>query len=1054
MSDSAKSSLFSLSILNSHESCLNPKVIPLTKPHYAYESLVEGCHRKSDKTNSNLETDYKLESAQKWITFPGKHQVEFPVQTIQPKVQMLRQVPIRQLPRDVEIDRRRRQHSNVKIYELLQKAGISNSKLVNNEEEPRRVTFVGDISVSLHVFDDDSFDTDTISGWLDKGLIDGVRHPLPAWGLIKTKIGDFSWQIVAVYNYNKEALKFTVIDLQEAKTHKLYRIHLMFMAENPYSFLERIKSALTRRSDFEAHVRYQMILDCTMYDEVPKMNQSLLNRIFKLSLMEESSHEDYIFKNVTNEILFQYQRVMVSYELQNFLQNHSGELKFIKPTQPNLNLPRKCLHRTTEDVRNRFERSKKYFRVSTLFYTGESIQAMLSASLECVHIESLSLFTCFFTKSVALSDFVSAQESCSSTVIKYLKYSWPENLSTKICLCLRSIGKGWLDLSVSDWNVFKVAKISRFFLQTKFRMQQSLQILMEKSIINYSNLLNNSCLDFLDLKNDYVWNNDLRTTPFNRLNLPPVFKIVLQLCSNGPFYSTDPKEFEPTVTKILYTTLMSTCGIRIIEPDSLLNLSFAKNLCIFTVELIEEMYIKHVEYLHTSYSKAVIPLNAYLEKFKCFVEFHEMVVDEYVQNFAQLEKSSQEVKHEIIWQKEQKENLKVILPEHIVIGPFQIIVEPLKKYLIHKRTEIIRKLFLYYVDRMFNINEELLQELIEINGKLNEKLLSVEQLFEVKAFMELVPDKMTIMRERIQIMILEYNILDSFFYNLSDQQFAMKWEAIAWPHKIMKRLIAMKEEHKIDIEEFKRIQIRELALFQERLESLNEEIMSFSLQFDPEKALEVAVEAKKTWKLIIDLQKVGNLLQDRQVLFETDELSLDYLESIIESFIPYRTMWTACSDFIKLEEITIGNPLTSIDLHEIKENISELTRDFEKSVEIFKEKEEVQNVAIVFLQKIQDFQPTVETIECIKNENWLIMHWQELAQRSGMDIKFSVAMNFSYCIKKGILNHVLLVKDIAEKAVLEADNIRLAMEEEERLKQEAELALLEKKKNRKCRTDI
>ncbi|XP_055905179.1 dynein axonemal heavy chain 1 [Eupeodes corollae] len=1041
MSDSRKRKLLSSCIVNSRDSIFN--------------SFYDGHHSKFTESNFIFEADYRLQSAQKYISFPGKHQVEFPVQTLQPKVQTIQKVPLKELPRAVRIDRLRRQYSKLRISELLEKAGILSENLFNPEdiqEKSHIDAFFENIRISLHFFDEDSFDTNTSIGWLNRGLIDGVRHPMPAWAFIRTSSGVYSWEMVAVYTYDLDSLLFNIIDLKEAQMHKIYRIYLMFMAENPYCFLERIKSALLQRSVFESNVRYQTLLDCALFDRTPKMDQSLLfNQILKLSFVNDVSFEDPICQSICDEIRIQYQRVMVSFELQAFLRNHSIEFPSVGvfQTKPKLYVDQPHIS-TTDEIKN----LTKCLRGLTLFYTSESIQAMMSAVVECMRIESFSLFTYLLMKSVSLSEFVSIQEGNSSTTINYLKYSWPENLSAKICIRLRSIGKGWLDLSVSDWNVFKVAKIFRFFLQTKFRMQEALQILLEKSITSYSHLLNNPCLDFLDIQSDYVWTNDLLKTPFNRLNLPPVFRIVLQVNCNGPFYSTDPTEFEPTVTKLLYTTLMSTCGIRIIEPDSLLNLSFDKNLYIYTVELIENMYIEHVNRLHASYSKAVIPLNAYLQKYECFVEFHEMVVDEYIQEFAQSEKSSQEFRSEIIWQKEQKEYLRAILPESIVIGPFDIYVEPLKKYLVNKRIEIIRKLFLYYVERMLKINEDILDQLLEIDRKLNEKLLSIEHLFEVKDFMQLVPDKLIILRERIQIMIIEYNILDSFFYNLSDQQFAMKWEAFGWPHKIMKRLIVMKEEHKIDIEEFRRIQIRELASFQERLESLNEEIMTFSLHFDHEKALEVAVEAKKTWKLITELQTIGNLLKQRQILFEDDELSLDYLEGIIDSFNPYRIMWNACSDFIKLEEITIGNPITAIDLNDIKQNVAELTRILESSVEIFNEKPDTQNIALVYLNKIKEFRPIYETIECIKNENWLLTHWQEFSHRSGIDIKFSIAMNFGYCIKKGILDHSLLVKEIAAKAVLEAGNIRMAMEEEERLRKEAELALLERKKNRKCRTDI
>lgn len=214
------------------------------------------------------------------------------------------------------------------------------------------------------------------------------------------------------------------------------------------------------------------------------------------------------------------------------------------------------------------------------------------------------------------------------------------------------------------------------------------------------------------------------------------------------------------------------------------------------------------------------------------------------------------------------------------------------------------------------------------------------------------------------------------------------------------------------------------------------------------------MQIKKTWKTIQGLKKLGETLCYRQKLFELEDLSLAFLDSIIEGFLPYKNLWYACQDLVKLEEATLGNPLTNIDLDDVAKSMNVIRKSLNESLQIFYEKPEIQDVANYFLAQLDSFLPKYLAIKDMKNENWIFLHWQELATRSGLDIKYSVAMNFQYCIRKGILDHLELVHEISEKATNEAESIRQAFEEEERRKEKEEEALLMRKALRKCRRDI
>lgn len=378
----------------------------------------------------------------------------------------------------------------------------------------------------------------------------------------------------------------------------------------------------------------------------------------------------------------------------------------------------------------------------------------------------------------------------------------------------------------------------------------------------------------------------------------------------------------------------------------------------------------------------------------------------------------------------------------------------MKNILIKKYIDLVRRIFEYYVDRMYETNELIIERCRDVFHKIAMRPTCIEHLFEIRDFALTVPDLVDDLRRDIQVMWMEYDMLDSFFYNLSDHQFTMKWNAFAWPHNILVRLSTLKDEQKLDIEEFLRIHSSEVQGFEERLESLNDEVQAFSLQFNASRAAETAVDIKKTATVIKELEKWGHTLQYRQELFELEPLSTEFLESIIMSFQPYKNLWYACNNFIKLEEATTGNPILQVDLDEVWENLVNLKKELMQSLETFSEKPEIMNVAYVFLDKIQGFIPVYNSIKDLRNENWIYLHWQELSQTIGQELKYTIAMNYQYLERKGILDFLPQVHEISVRATDEADQIRAAFEAEERRKQAELDAIYMRKQLRKCRRDI
>lgn len=77
-----------------------------------------------------------------------------------------------------------------------------------------------------------------------------------------------------------------------------------------------------------------------------------------------------------------------------------------------------------------------------------------------------------------------------------------------------------------------------------------------------------------------------------------------------------------------------------------------------------------------------------------------------------------------------------------------------------------------------------LSDYMEIKARLKAKPLNIEQFFEEQEWMETIPLTVKGLDKIMQKLKYEYDILDHFWWNLSDQDFEAKWQAIGFPQQI------------------------------------------------------------------------------------------------------------------------------------------------------------------------------------------------------------------------------------------------------------------------------
>ena len=200
-----------------------------------------------------------------------------PPQSILPKVQIPFITPPNVAPRAIEVERLKRLYRSMDIAKLLEDRGV---------DYPQEIEFVPNNAefppiFKLWDFDDDAFDPRTVEEWLALGIDDkGVMSGVP--GFVFTK--DCQWTPAVVMAFHEKALRWLVKFPDGKEDEWVPRMRLLFYAEDPAVFADRIANAVNERRRIESWMRFVFYVESMPIKAMPDIpamsNTTCLFRTF------------------------------------------------------------------------------------------------------------------------------------------------------------------------------------------------------------------------------------------------------------------------------------------------------------------------------------------------------------------------------------------------------------------------------------------------------------------------------------------------------------------------------------------------------------------------------------------------------------------------------------------------------------------------------------------------------------------------------------------------------------------------------------------------------
>uniref|UniRef100_UPI00398EE5C8 dynein axonemal heavy chain 1 isoform X2 n=1 Tax=Pristiophorus japonicus TaxID=55135 RepID=UPI00398EE5C8 len=988
---------------------------------------------------------------------------DFPLRSFEPKVQIPFNVVPRQHPRKLEIERLRRQYQSQNLKQLLKFEGINSDKLMPRHSGPEKTLFKSGkneaqftVYLPLEVFDDEEFECRTPEEWLQLGYEEGSdsRKPVPGKALLakNDKLGHddpkndsvaYTWFFVGVLDYDKEKKLYLVqkansYDLVRDKNNQVVvnggitetgerleldnqywipRVRLMFCAEDPVVFSKRVAQAHFLRQKTEALLLYNLYIDCMPVDELRSPDEESLKNMEKWAFstpgFRDKSVEPNYLKKIEQEVRLEYNRTMNKISFDNIVLSDPKQFSYVTlPDTKKEKVPSKGLIQLPDYP---FSQNRKAFSFHTILTKPEVIKALCNIHAECNKVAAMSLFFVTLIKGVRLEEFEQIQSQAHAQIQLFLSDSWINTLKKVLRSSLWDVRKGWFNLRESNWEVYRKSKLHMLMEMIKYNLQDSLRYLVQDSLINYTQMILDGCYSTLDCSEDMKWGENLIDSNFKPRKLP-IFILDLNLDSSGVYFSTALERFRTVILTLFDKAITATQHVPHIEKFVLEEMFQSGTPLLESVWHNEPPVQELRNTIKNAIEQALIPLRSYAKEFEKYKELNELNIGKYVNTFNNLDPTVHEVKLEVERHLKKKKNIDRMIPNTIIIGPFIINVEMLRINLSKKCNGLAQAVLKMFAKKLHAQVEEINDDYRMINRKLFDKANTIEDLTDHREWMKKIPELLKINEEITNKIIIEYDIFDEFHYNLTDEDFETKWDAIAAPHLITTRMEVMKTQHMDEEELFRKIQISDQSALQERLEGLQMVVAGFSAYTDMTRAHEVANEVRRIHKQLVESQHLAQLYNSRERLFELPVTNYDMLYKMVKAFHPYRDLWTTTSDWLRWHDSWMNDPLNSIDAEQIERNVIESYKTLHKCTKFFKDIPGLAEVAIKIRSTVEDFKPYIPLIQALRNPGMRNRHWDVLSEEIQINVKPKANLTFARCLDMNLQDHIEAIAKVAEVA--------------------------------------
>eukprot|EP00949_MAST-11_sp_MAST-11-sp1_P002809 g2809.t1 len=246
------------------------------------------------------------------------------------------------------------------------------------------------------------------------------------------------------------------------------------------------------------------------------------------------------------------------------------------------------------------------------------------------------------------------------------------------------------------------------------------------------------------------------------------------------------------------------------------------------------------------------------------------------------------------------------------------------------------------------------------------------------------------------------------------EDFEAAWSAWLWPARVEELLHERKAELKAEQEAMVKDLERERSRFEKSLKTFLPRVKEF--KFFMHKECEENVE--KAVQLEEDLRAATEnaaALNRREVLLGEPDTPFPILAEIDALFQPHLQLWTTFSDFRSAQEEILNGPFEHVDAEKIEAE-SSAAHDIAVKLRKSLTASGPRAAAEALFQEVKAFRTDMPLISALANKALQQIHWQEIAETSGVEFVIDEEMTLKALLDLGIRNHLETVQAVSLSA--------------------------------------
>ena len=750
-------------------------------------------------------------------------------------------------------------------------------------------------------------------------------------------------------------------------------------------------------------------------DELPKIKSSLLEVITRLGTQIRSlpaedrknikSQEEALVQEFTLDWNRCMNRVMLEHKLESITDVEANNLTDIFRGLSKSNIQQgpsdmtspKALEKVAAvppGARQEFIAGNQAFNFSTYFTQPEVINSLAAVREACQDVLKEPLFMFPKERHMSLQDFESLQQDVLTERVHFLKNDWKRLLKDCVVNHIAGVGKGWLNLEEKNKEIYDISKLKKFLTTVKYMMEDTLHFLVLESITCFTEFIEDVSNFSVTVKDMYIVHNSWPGSDDPAaIEKTPLFTLELVERDGDFSYNTPIIKFEQTMVNLFDRAVLSIHNIPQLEKYVMQNYFWPEDNGPFcdSVSPTDRRVVEMRNRVIAAVRKSLAPLQEYKETYLKYTDIICLDKAVYIRDFQtqctdpDAKNPTDEMAAEIKKHERKKKEVRKEIPHYMEVGNFFVDCTTFRTAMERKHDELKKCVEDLIKDLAKEKAKAIREQFTKISAMMQRPAQTVEALFNTRSFIKKeIPEQVHSpegLLSKIDDMKTFYSILEQFQYQLTDEDFRGKWDAIYWPKKLELQIDAVTKRLDAEAEKLHDAMIVEQDTFKKEIEKVARDVQKFSAQTDLQvNVASLAADVKSLQKRINDARELSAEFNRKQELFGDEVVAYRQILEVGKEFKPYAELWITTNDWQNWTDGWHKDPFVTLDPDELKKNVEQAEKTMVALRKVFRDKPQIKIVDEIRMQ-LQDFSPLVPIVQSLRNPGMKERHWKELAGR-------------------------------------------------------------------------